>query len=82
MYNKESTALSIDEFSTIVHKALNQTITERVNDRLNSIPKANEKSKQDTESEDIQLQENKVVTTEDELNPIGLLEQFEKENFS
>lgn len=56
----------MDEFIILVHKALNQIISEKVNDRLNSaLNKESEKQQEEVIEE--KPEDNKIVTTEEEL---------------
>lgn len=66
VYSGRLTEKVMDEFTTLVHKAFNQTISEKVNDRLNSALNK-EAEKQELDAIEVVEEESKVVTTEEEL---------------
>ncbi|MCL6296269.1 type I restriction endonuclease [Jejuia spongiicola] len=66
VYSGRLTEKVMDEFTVLVHKAFNQTISEKVNDRLNSALNK-EAEKQELDSIEVVEEESKVVTTEEEL---------------
>lgn len=66
VYSGRLTEKVMDEFIVLVHKALNQIISEKVNDRLNAaLNKESEKQQEEIIEE--KLEDNKIVTTEEEL---------------
>lgn len=66
VYSGRLTEKVMDEFTDLVHKAFNQTISEKVNDRLNAaLNKEAENLQLDTI--EVDEEENKIVTTEEEL---------------
>ncbi|WP_299762425.1 type I restriction endonuclease [uncultured Dokdonia sp.] len=65
VYSGRFTERVHEEFSKLVHKALNQTISDRVNDRLNTAL-TKEHEKQQEEHPIIEEKESKVITTEEE----------------
>ncbi len=66
VYPGRLTEKIMDEFTDLVHKAFNQTISDKVNSRLNSaLNKESEKQQEDMVDKD--SEENKIITTEEEL---------------
>lgn len=66
VYTGRLTEKVMDEFTILVHKAFNQTISEKVNDRLNSALNK-EAEKQELDTIEVVEEESKVMTTEEEL---------------
>jgi hypothetical protein len=66
VYDGRLTEKVMTEFTELVHKAFNQTISEKVNDRLNAALNK-EAEKQQLEVIDVVLEDNKIETTEEEL---------------
>ncbi|WP_299671092.1 type I restriction endonuclease [uncultured Polaribacter sp.] len=67
VYSGRLTEKVMDEFTELVHKAFNQIIGEKVNDRLNSaLNKESEKQQKDIIDDTVE--ETKIVTTEEELD--------------
>ncbi len=66
VYSGRLTERVMEEFTDLVRKAFNQTISENVNDRLNAaLNKEAEKQQEETLEEDQEI--SKIVTTEEEL---------------
>lgn len=71
-YTGRLTANVLEEFTEVVSKAFSQIISEKVNDRLNSaLNKEEEKQKEESVVEEIE--ESKVVTTEEELDAFRIV---------
>lgn len=67
VYSGRLTEKVMEEFTELVHKAFNQTVSEKVNDRLNAaLNKETEKQQLDA-IEVKEEEESKIVTTEEEL---------------
>jgi hypothetical protein len=66
VYNGRLTEKVMNEFKEIVHKSINQMISERVNDRLKSA--LNNESEQQEEENPEPIEESKIITTEEELD--------------
>ncbi|MEM6735406.1 MAG: type I restriction endonuclease [Bacteroidota bacterium] len=66
VYSGRLTEKVMAEFKDLVHKALNQTISERVNDRLNAALNK-EAEKQQEEALEVIEEKSKIDTTEEEL---------------
>jgi len=66
VYSGRLTEKVMDEFTSLVHKAFNQTISEKVNDRLNSALNK-EAEKQELDTIEVIEEESKIVTTDEEL---------------
>lgn len=66
VYDGRLTEKVMTEFTELVHKAFNQTISEKVNDRLNAALNK-EAEKQQLDVIDVVLEDNKIETTEEEL---------------
>ncbi|MEM8509333.1 MAG: type I restriction endonuclease [Bacteroidota bacterium] len=66
VYSGRLTEKVMAEFKDLVHKAFNQTISERVNDRLNAALNK-EAEKQQEEASELPEERNKIHTTEEEL---------------
>ena len=67
VYSGRLTEKVMQEFIDLVHKAFNQTVSEKVNDRLNNAlnKEAEKQQGDDVESAD---EENKIITTDEELD--------------
>lgn len=66
VYSGRLTEKVIGEFTDLVHKAFNQTVSEKVNDRLNAAL-SKEAEKQQAEVITSPIEDNKIITTEEEL---------------
>ncbi len=66
VYSGRLTEKVMEEFTDLVHKAFNQTVSEKVNDRLNAALNK-ETEKQQLDSIELIEEENKIITTEEEL---------------
>lgn len=66
VYSGRLTEKVMDEFTVLVHKAVNQIISEKVNDRLNAALNKESEKQQEEIIEEV-LEDIKVVTTEEEL---------------
>nr|WP_321237557.1 type I restriction endonuclease [uncultured Psychroserpens sp.] len=66
VYDGRLTEKVMLEFTELVHKAFNQTISDKVNDRLNAALNK-ESEKQQLDAIDVELEESKIETTEEEL---------------
>lgn len=66
VYSGRLTERVMSEFSELVQKAFNQTVSEKVSNRLNAALHKEEETQQEESAEDKE-EENKVVTTEEEL---------------
>ena len=66
VYSGRLTEKVMDDFTGLVHKAFNQTISEKVNNRLNAALNK-EAEQQQEEVIDIDVEESKIITTEEEL---------------
>jgi len=66
VYSGRLTERVMQEFSELVHKAFNQTISEKVSDRLNAALHK-EEEKQQEEIVEEKPEETKIITTEEEL---------------
>lgn len=72
VYSGRLTERVMEEFSDLVHKAFNQTISDKVNDRLNAaINKEAEKQQEDVLMEKEEV--SKVITTEEELDAFRII---------
>ncbi|MFT7002265.1 MAG: hypothetical protein ACJAVW_003304, partial [Spirosomataceae bacterium] len=67
VYTGRLTANVMEEFTDLVQKAVSQTISEKVSDRLSSAL-IKEEEKQQEEEKETEVVESKVVTTEEELD--------------
>ena len=67
VYSGRLTEKVMEEFTNLVHKAFNQTISEKVNDRLNAALDK-EAEKQHEEVVQLDAEDDKIVTTEEELD--------------
>ncbi|NMH87657.1 type I restriction endonuclease [Flavivirga algicola] len=66
VYSGRLTEKMMDEFTGLVHKAFNQTISDKVNNRLNAaLNKEAEKQQEDVV--EVEAEQSKVITTEEEL---------------
>ncbi len=66
VYSGRITEKIMDEFTGLVHKAFNQTISDKVNNRLNAaLNKEAEKQQEDVVEEE--EEQSKIITTEEEL---------------
>lgn len=72
VYTGRLTEKVVDEFKDLVQKSLNQFISEKINDRLNAAL-SKETIKQQTEQIEVVEEENKVVTTEEELEGFRII---------
>ncbi|AUC86566.1 restriction endonuclease [Polaribacter sp. ALD11] len=72
VYSGRLTEKVMDDFIGLVHKALNQTISEKVNDRL-SAALNKESEKQQQEIIEVKPEENKIITTEEELEGFRII---------
>ena len=66
VYSGRLTEKVMKEFTDLVHKAFNQTVSEKVNDRLNAALNK-ETEKQQLDAIEVKEEESKIVTTEEEL---------------
>ena len=66
VYSGRLTEKVMKEFTDLVHKAFNQTISEKVNNRLNAALNK-EAEKQQEDSSEVEIEESKIITTEEEL---------------
>ena len=66
VYDGRLTEKVMEEFTELVHKAFNQTVSEKVNDRLNAALNK-ESEKQQLDVIEVKEEESKIVTTEEEL---------------
>jgi len=67
VYSGRLTEKVMDEFTELVHKAFNQTISEKVSDRLNSaLDKESQKQQIEVLADEVEV--SKVITTEEELD--------------
>lgn len=72
VYTGRLTEKVMDEFVILVQKALNQIISEKVNDRLNAaLNKESEKQQEEIIEE--RLEDNKIITTEEELEGFRII---------
>jgi hypothetical protein len=72
VYSGRLTEKVMEEFTGLVHKALNQIISEKVNDRLNAaLNKESEKQQEEIIVE--KVEENKIITTEEELEGFRII---------
>ncbi|QTE22678.1 type I restriction endonuclease [Polaribacter cellanae] len=72
VYSGRLTEKVMNEFTELVHKAFNQIIGEKVNDRLNSaLNKESEKQQEDIVEE--KPAESKIITTEEELDGFRII---------
>ena len=67
VYSGRLTEKVMDEFTELVHKAFNQTISDKVNDRLNAALNKEAKKQQEDVIE-TPIEESKIITTEEELD--------------
>lgn len=72
VYSGRLTEKVMDEFTILVHKAFNQTISEKVNDRLNSALNK-EAEKQELDTIEVIEEESKIVTTDEELEGFRII---------
>jgi len=66
VYSGRLTEKVMHEFTELVQKAFNQTVSEKVNDRLNAALKK-EDEKQQEEVTETTVEESKIITTEEEI---------------
>lgn len=66
VYSGRLTEKVMEEFTELVHKAFNQTVSEKVNDRLNAALNK-EAEQQQVDVLETEAEESKVITTEEEL---------------
>ncbi|TYP99013.1 hypothetical protein C7447_102331 [Tenacibaculum adriaticum] len=66
VYSGRLTEKVMNEFTELVQKAFNQVVSEKVNDRLNAALNK-ESEKQQEEAIEIEEEESKIITTEEEL---------------
>jgi predicted type IV restriction endonuclease len=66
VYSGRLTEKVMEEFTELVFRAFNQTVSEKVNDRLNAALNK-EAEKQQLDSIEVAEEENKIITTEEEL---------------
>lgn len=72
VYSGRLTEKVMEEFTGLVHKALNQIISEKVNDRLNAaLNKESEKQQEEIIVE--KVEDNKIITTEEELDGFRII---------
>lgn len=72
VYSGRLTEKVMEEFSDLVHKACNQTISEKVNDRLKAaLNKEAEKQQEDEVATDVE--DSKIITTEEELEAFRIV---------
>ncbi len=72
VYEGRLTEKVIQEFTGLVQKAFNQTISERINDRLNSAL-SKESEEQHMTNEEEPIPESKIITTEEELEAYRII---------
>jgi hypothetical protein len=72
VYSGRLTEKVMLEFSELVHKAFNQTVSEKVSDRLNAALHKEEEKQQEEIVEEKQ-EESKIVTTEEELDAYRII---------
>lgn len=72
VYNGRLTEKVLDEFKDLVLKGFNQLISEKVNDRLNAALNK-ESEKQQVELIEITHDDNKIITTEEELDAFRII---------
>lgn len=72
VYDGRLTEKVMAEFTELVHKAFNQTISEKVNDRLNAALNK-EAEKQEMDAIEVTVEESKVVTTDEELEGFRII---------
>lgn len=72
VYNGRLTEKVMDEFKDLVLKGFNQLISEKVNDRLNAALNK-ESEKQQVELIEITHDDNKIITTEEELDAFRII---------
>tara|TARA_R110002050_G_scaffold202806_1_gene338021 strand:- start:20270 stop:21319 length:1050 start_codon:yes stop_codon:yes gene_type:complete len=72
VYSGRLTEKVIQEFTDLVHKAFNQTVSEKVNDRLNAALNK-ETEKQQLDAIEVKEEESKIVTTDEELEGFRII---------
>ncbi|PQJ77997.1 type I restriction endonuclease [Polaribacter porphyrae] len=81
VYSGRLTEKVMDEFIVLVHKALNQIISEKVNDRLNAaLNKESEKQQEEIVEE--KPEENKIITTDEEKDGFRIVVAILRRNLS
>jgi hypothetical protein len=72
VYAGRLTEKVVEEFTELVQKAFNQFINEKINDRLNAALNKETQKQQEEQLEDIE-EENKIITTEEEMEGFRII---------